>query len=282
MSDTVKLILYVGLIACAIFFGSCFFVNYGRFMKEAGEVEQPANAFGKTRYKDTSSSKFGRLLFFGGCFFVTVVGLGIMVGHDFSHFASEKFGKLLFNDEGETIKKTAYETAEEIWADGNALQAIQMMREYLQQNPREQHVALRIAEIYEKDLNNPLAAALELEEVLKQKLAAEQWGWTAIHLCNLYSSKLSKPEKAVALLRRIDAEYGETAAAEKARKRLEATDTPEGALAAAEEAAETASPSSAPPPAPAKPAPVINSGLQSHFDKYHQATSPEKNPPQKT
>ena len=56
------------------------------------------------------------------------------------------------------------------------------MREYLLKNPREQHVSLRIAEIYEKDLANPLAAALEYEEVLKQKLPAERWGWAAIHL----------------------------------------------------------------------------------------------------
>jgi hypothetical protein len=95
-----------------------------------------------------------------------------------------------------------------------------MMREYLQKNPREQHVALRIAEIYEKDLHNPLAAALEYEEVLKQKLAPERWGWAAIHLCNLYG-KLNQHDKSVQLLRRIENEYGTTAAAEKARKRLE-------------------------------------------------------------
>ena len=68
--------------------------------------------------------------------------------------------------------------------------------------------------------HNPLAAALEYEEVLKQKLAPERWGWAAIHLCNLYL-KLDQHDKSVALLRRIDSEYGETAAAEKARKRLE-------------------------------------------------------------
>ena len=60
------------------------------------------------------------------------------------------------------------------------------MRDYYNKNPREVHVALRIAEIYEKDLNNHLAAALEYEEVLKKKLPAERWGWAAIHLVNLY------------------------------------------------------------------------------------------------
>jgi hypothetical protein len=119
------------------------------------------------------------------------------------------------------------------------------MREYLQRNPREQYVALRIAEIYEKDLGNLLAAALEYEEVLKHKLAPDRWGWGAIHLCNLYF-KLNEAEKGFALLRRIVAEYPETQAADKARKRLEQVD--------AQMAAEGLS--SAPEAAPAPPAAV--------------------------
>jgi len=81
-------------------------------------------------------------------------------------------------------------------------------------------VALRIDEIYEKDLGNYLAAALEYEEILKKKLSAERWGWAAIHLANLYSGKLKKSQQAVDLLQRIVAEYGQTAAAKKARERL--------------------------------------------------------------
>src|SRR2546429_1724554 len=107
-----------------------------------------------------------------------------------------------------------------LFRSGNFLEAIQLMRDYLKQNPREQHVALRIAEIYEKDLQNFLAAALEYEEVLKQKLPPERWGWAAIHLCNLYTSKLNQPDKAIALLQRLVTDYSRTAAAEKARKRL--------------------------------------------------------------
>jgi hypothetical protein len=55
--------------------------------------------------------------------------------------------------------------------------------------------------------------------VLKHNLPRERWGWAAIHLCNLYL-KLGQPDKTMTLLRRVDAEYGETQAAEKARKRL--------------------------------------------------------------
>jgi hypothetical protein len=79
---------------------------------------------------------------------------------------------------------------------------------------------MRIAEIYEKDLKNNLAAALEYEEVLKHKLQPERWGWAAIHLCNLYF-RLNQEQKGFDLLRRIVNDYPNTAAAEKARKRLE-------------------------------------------------------------
>jgi hypothetical protein len=94
------------------------------------------------------------------------------------------------------------------------------MRDYLKRHPREQYVALRIAEVYETDLRNYLAAALEYEEVLKKRLPPERWGWAAIHLANLSSGKLNKTEEATKLLRRIVDEYGQTAAAKKARERL--------------------------------------------------------------
>jgi hypothetical protein len=125
----------------------------------------------------------------------------------------------LFNDDGQPANPE-YEQAEKLWANGQHLEAVRAMREYLERNPREQYVALRIAEIYEENLNNPLAAALEYEEVLKKKLPPERWGWAAIHLANIYSGKLDKPDKAVELLHRIDAEYGQTLAAKKARERL--------------------------------------------------------------
>jgi TolA-binding protein len=156
-------------------------------------------------------------------YFVAFLGisilLGLLIGHDISHYFGGRSVEFMFNDEGTGIKNPEYEEAEQAWANGQHLDAIRMMREYLTKNPREQYVALRIAEIYEKDLKNDLAAALEYEEVLKHKLPPQRWGWAAIHLCNLYF-KLHKTDSAVALLRRIVNEYGETPAAEKARKRL--------------------------------------------------------------
>ena len=65
----------------------------------------------------------------------------------------------------------------------------------------------------------------------------EKWGWTAVHLANIYSGRLNQPDKAIATLERLAKEYPETAAARKARQRLgipEPTEFPAGEMAASE------------------------------------------------
>lgn len=181
----------------------------------------------------SKASGYAQVLTFGGLFLVSIIALGVIFGHDISHFIGNRFLKTVYDGHELGQGDPDYEMAEQVWADGDHLEAIRLMRDYLNRNPREQHVALRIAEIYEKDLQNYLAAALEYEEILKQRLPSERWGWAAIHLCNLYF-KLNQPEKAVHLLRRIDAEHPETAAAEKARKRLALYDSG-GATASVED-----------------------------------------------
>lgn len=163
---------------------------------------------------------FGSLLAHAAGLFGVCVCLSLLLANDLSQFVAHRFVTLLFNDEGEESKPPEYEKAEQAAMDGQPLEAVRMMRDYFKKHPRKVYVAMRIAEIYEKDLGNYLAAALEYEEILKYRLRPEQWGQTAIHLANLYSGKLGKPEKAVELLRKIAADYGETAAAAKARSRL--------------------------------------------------------------
>ena len=177
--------------------------------------------------------------FYALSLFSAVIALGIVVAHDFSLFMAQRAHKLLHNEEGEGIHSVAYDKAEEVWANGDHLEAIRLLREYLLKNPREVHVMARIAEIYEKDLANYLAAALEYEEFLNRKIPAERWAWAAIHLVNLYYGKLDKPTLGLALLWRIHREYGQTQAAEKARKRLAQID-PDFAAEAERLAAETA------------------------------------------
>lgn len=306
MTHVIRIALYVVAVAAALAFGSLAYSHYSRLMDDNTREETTDPTDVKVPdYQRTAKSpyKYSRMMTYGALFVVSVIGLGLLVGHDFSHFVASRFAKVLHNDEGEGMN-TQYEDAEKLWADGKHLEAIQLFRDYLKNNPREQHVALRIAEIYERDLQNPLAAALEYEEVLKHKLAPEQWGWTAIHLCNIYSSKLDKKDKAVALLHRIAAEYPDTEAAEKARKRL---GLPEPDLAEEEEPVEEGGESQrfviddeedleisteeiaeaesepAPPPSiptpkiPKPPAPVNNSNLLAQFERFHKTTPRENN-----
>jgi TolA-binding protein len=201
----------------------------------------------------TSSGGISRMVTRGLGLLLFFLGLAALIAYDVSQFFARKAEESLFADDGAPADPE-YEQAEELWKDGKYLDALNAMRSYLKKHPREQFVALRIAEIYEENLNNPLAAALEYEEVLKKKLPAERWGWAAIHLANLYSGKLNQPDKSVALLRRIDAEFGQTTAAKKARERLTQIDpgfVPANAPVvpvAADETTYTAAPSSNLPP----------------------------------
>lgn len=221
MTLPIRISLYLLLIILASVFCYRFYVQFSGTMDRAAsqattdlDVKLPS----EQKAPAAKGNKSG-LGFTAAGFLFCVIGLGLLAGRDISKYFAGRALKALYNDDGEPITDPAYELAEQEWANGNHLDAIRLMREYLAKNPNEQHVALRIAEIYEKDLNNFLAAALEYEEVLTKKLSPERWGWAAIHLCNLYS-KLGQMDKTVALLRRIDEEYPQTAAAEKARKRL--------------------------------------------------------------
>jgi tetratricopeptide (TPR) repeat protein len=161
----------------------------------------------------------GRMVVYLAAFVLAAAGLGLLIAYDLTHFIGVRAVELLFSDRGELMRDPEYERAEAVWADGKALEAVEMMREYLKKHPREQYVALRIAEIYEKDLGNYVAASMEYEEILKKRLPAERWGWAAIHLCNIYS-KMGRQEKVKALLERIARDYPHTSAARKARRNL--------------------------------------------------------------
>lgn len=174
---------------------------------------QPAVAGGK---RPTSGPPLG---WYGALSLLSVLMLGLLVAHDLSHFVASRAQRELYNEEGEGFADPEYDQAEQVWANGEHLEAIRLMREYFAAHPREIHVVFRIAEIYERDLSNNLAAALEYEEILTHHLSRDRWGWAAIHLCNLYN-RLNQPDKAEALLRRIVVEYGDTPAAQKAREHL--------------------------------------------------------------
>ncbi len=256
MNIFAKIVLYIVLIAAAVFFGKRFVQDYqtvnaakarNAMSEDLTDVALPlynpveaaekpeSNAETNVPASEEESAETDpsagnlaseaapappRLGFYGGGFCFFALCFGLLAAWDISHFCGNRAVNALFNEDREGMEDDVYEAAETEWAKGDYLEAIRLLREYLAKRPRQQHAAIRIAEIYEKDLNNPLAAALEYEEILQKKLPRERWGWAAIHLANLYSGPLEKPDQAITLLRRLDNEYGETQAAEKARRRL--------------------------------------------------------------
>ena len=229
MARKVKLAAYVALTLLAIWFGVGFYRAYSQASVKPAETSADS---GNPPARSQASNTKGRMMSHGAGLFVVIVAFGLLVAFDFTRFFGQKVEDFILDDGGEGERAPEYEEAEKVWANGNHLEAIQLMRDYLKANPREQYVALRIAEIYEKDLGNHLAAALEYEEVLQKKLPSERWGWAAIHLANLYSGKLNRPDDAATLLKRIIAEHPGTAAAKKARERLGSDASSETAPAA--------------------------------------------------
>jgi tetratricopeptide (TPR) repeat protein len=172
-----------------------------------------------TMAQTISGGHEGRTIVYLALLVVSAVALGLLVASDVTQLIGAKAGDYLYHDIADAQRDPEYEKAEQVWANGQHLEAIQMLRDYYKRNPRQVHAALRIAEIYEKDLRNYLAAALEYEEVLKHKLPSDRWAWAAIHLCNLYS-RIGQQDKTMGLLRRIAEEHPRSAAAKKARQRL--------------------------------------------------------------
>jgi tetratricopeptide (TPR) repeat protein len=221
MSRPLKIAIYAVLAACLILFGLLAARTYNRDREKRSQAaetnlvdELPAGT------PQVRASGSGSWALYGALALATLVVLALMFARDVSHTVADHVEEFIFNDDLKGVRDPEYEEAEKVWANGRHLEAIQLMRDYLKKHPSEQYVAIRIAEIYEKDLGNYLAAALEYQEILKKKLPPDRWGWSAIHLANLYSGKLDKPDDAEALLRRIINEHPQTPAAKKARERL--------------------------------------------------------------
>ncbi len=227
----IKIGLYAVFAIGLITFGTLFFGAYNAPHKPAtNAATAPVQASGSgdsTDEKKTDDTQVNAQVVphphFMGYLSLTIafgIGLGVLAAKDISDLIGTHGVDFVFNDDGVGQKDPDYEEAEQAAMKGNPLEAVQLLRDYLNKHPRRIYAALRIADLYESNLNNPRAASLEYEEILKQKLPAERWGWAAIHLANLYSGKLNETDKAVAILHRIVKEYGQTAAAKKARERL--------------------------------------------------------------
>ncbi|HIL73491.1 MAG TPA: hypothetical protein EYG44_04610 [Verrucomicrobia bacterium] len=177
------------------------------------------NEAGIAGQMEPSEKKGGMMVYFSGMLGALLV-FALLVARDLGHLIGERVGGNYVTKSEKSQKADMYEDAEAIWADGAYVDAIDSFREYIKVYPGEYHAYKRIAEIYENDLGSFRAAALEYEEMLEMKTPPARWGWTAIHLCNLYSGKLDDSDRALALLKRVASECSDTTAGQKARDRL--------------------------------------------------------------
>jgi tetratricopeptide (TPR) repeat protein len=199
MSRSAKILIYTGLSLCALVFAWSFAVELTHLRQGAVDASKPKMV----------SALCGLIV------------VGVVLGFLCLSELSGKFGRRtrLWNLHGSDpdLLTAQMDASEKLRKKGEPLEAIGLLREYLKEHPHESEVMSRIAEIYNYDLRNYLAAALEYEEVLKQKLTDEDWGWAALHLAKLYG-QLNRADDALTLLERLDTDYGDTLAARRARK----------------------------------------------------------------
>lgn len=109
--------------------------------------------------------------------------------------------------------------AERLRREAGPLDAVRVLREELVAHPRQWRLGVRIAEIYQQDLGNPLAAALEYEAVLQQRLPRPVRAELMVRLAACYLL-LRRPDESAVLLRRVVEAFPRTAAAATAERRL--------------------------------------------------------------
>ncbi|MBI5800308.1 MAG: hypothetical protein HZA92_06210 [Verrucomicrobia bacterium] len=161
-----------------------------------------------------------RLLGYTVGFAAAMLVLGLVAAQDFGHLLKFRLGKEVSYVDARSERNAHYERAEHLILKGDFHGAIGLLQAIVAKHPNHTHSVLRIAELYDKELQDFPSAALHYEAVLRLKLPPEQWGWAAIRLANIYTGKLNQPQPALALIRRLAAEHPGTQAGAKALKRL--------------------------------------------------------------
>lgn len=201
MKAWIKIVLYIVLLGGTIILWVAFGAAHGRVLAQS-----------------SGASKTAMMSYLGG-FVLLAIGLGLLVAYDVAHFFGRRAERAILQGGPPLETPSAVEEAARLRKSGEPLEAVRVLRDFLGQHPKELELMSEIAEIYNHDLNQPLSAALEYEELIRHKLPAEQWAWAALHLAKLYG-RLDQPEKSAALLERLVKDYGRTVAAGRARKVL--------------------------------------------------------------
>lgn len=161
-----------------------------------------------------------RILFSTLGFGASITVLGFVAAQDFGRVLKFRFGKAVTYVDAKSERNDQFDRAQILAAKGKHAAALKLLQEILARHPQHARSLLLGAEIHDKEMGDHAAAALHYERLLRLKLPAEQWGWTAIRLANIYSGKLGQPDAALDLMKRLATQHPDTPAGAKAIKRL--------------------------------------------------------------
>ena len=138
---------------------------------------------------------------------------------DASRFFGELAGRLFWSGGRIASITPAWWKAERLCKERQPLEAIRVLRDYLNTHPRQWRAAVRIAEIYQHEIEDKLPAALEYEELLKQRLPDSARAEIMLRLATCYLL-LQRSDDAAAKLREVIEKFPRSLSAEKAERRL--------------------------------------------------------------
>lgn len=145
--------------------------------------------------------------------------LAIFAAWDAAHFFGDMAGRLFWSGGRIASLTPAWWRAERLCKERQPLDAIRVLRDYLNTHPRQWRISVRIAEIYQHEIEDALPAALEYEELLKQRLPDTARAEITLRLAACYLL-LHRPDDSAAKLREVIETFPRTPAAEKAERRL--------------------------------------------------------------
>ena len=181
-------------------------------------VPQIAAHFERATGADSTPDASRALALFA-VYLITGIALALVVAWDVSHFFGWQAERLFLGGGSVASFTPVLWKAERLRKQTEPLEAIRALRDYLTAHPRQWRIAVRIAEIYQHDLANPLAAALEYEEILRRRLPRPARAWLMVRLAACYLL-LRRTDESAEMFRRVMAEFPRTPAAGKAMRRL--------------------------------------------------------------
>jgi len=181
-------------------------------------VPQIAASFNRaTAAGSTPDASLAYALF--SVYLITSAVLAVFVAWDVAQFFGWQAERLFLGGGRLSSLTPTWWRAERLRKEGLADEAVRALRETFTAHPRQWRIGVRIAEIYQHDLDNPLAAALEYEELLKGRLPRPARAWLMVRLAACYLP-LQRVEESAAKLREVSEQFPNTPAAKKAERRL--------------------------------------------------------------